>query len=298
MRPPHAVDPDMNHVAFERLDTLCRAHPHVFTHASSPTAEELAAFERELQRMSYVSKMMADGHMAAAMKKLEAGFKKPPAIFVRPADLTNEAWEKLKDQKRQEREVRFIHRLAVIAGPVDGPMRLYDIREETDKQKKAAAALLKADKALSAILANEFFVSSVFPETSLEILVQLAKNLKTASSIVQQTRPEYPYDRVRNEDTAQSIQMIDRVSDSCFRIYAYCDKDILEHLKRCEWLNRKINTVDWVKIMQAALARKIGQYERRIPEEDYTEAGLLGEWRPFMGSWSPAINLNPPWMQA
>ena len=295
---PNATEPKKKRNVFESLHELCEAHPHIFTHASSPTAEELATFEREFLRTSYVSGMMDGGHVAAAIKKLEAGFKTglvPPARF---PDLSDEAWENYLDQKRREREVRFLHRLAVIAGPVDAPMQLHDIGGEANKQKKAAAALRKADKALSAIWENEKFVASVSPASSLNILVYLRKNLDAAASIVDQVRVEYPFKRARNKSTAQSIQMIDRVSDSCFRIYAYCDKAVLEHLAQCEWLNREINDVDWVEIMKAALARKIGQYERRIPKEDYAEAGLLGKWLPIAAEWAPAINLNPPWMQA
>jgi hypothetical protein len=295
---PNAAESKMKHNAFESLHELCEAHPHIFTHASSPTAEELETFEREFRRTSYVIGMMADGHVAAAIKKLEAGLKMGLVPAARPPDLPDEAWRNYPDQKRQEREVRFLHRLAVIAGPVEKPMQLYGIGKEADKQKKAAAALRKADKALSAIWKNEKFVASVLPASSQNILAYLRKNLDAAASIVDQVRVEYPYKRARNKSTAQSIQMIDRVSDSCFRIYAYCDKAILEHLAQCEWLNREINDVDWVEIMKAALARKIGQYERRIPKEDYVEAGLLGKWLPIAAEWAPAINLNPPWMQA
>ena len=286
--------PAMGTLAFRKFDRLCSDHPHIFTHASSPSAEELNAFDKELTKMSYVRGMQEDGHLEEAIKKLENGFS-GTIIRVQPC---KEACEALKLQKRLERKTRFIHRLAQIAGAADTSLRLYDISEEAKKLKAAANAMRKASQRLNAIFENEYFLAAVNSWHSLSILVELKRNLEAGAGIVSDTEPNYPFERVRNRDTARSRQMISRVADSCYRLYGYCDKSVLEDLKNCAWLNRSDNSLDWTEIMEAALSRKVNQFNRRMPVEDYSDPGLLGDWNVVSEPWPPAMILDPPWMRA
>jgi hypothetical protein len=104
----------------------------------------------------------------------------------------------------------------------------------------------------------------------------------------------YPIDRAPKtgaEDTTETTRQLgNRIADAAFRIYANCDECVLLHSLSFNWLP-KISKAQRETLIDGALQRKIGQYERRIPNEDYAGADLYG-------TWIVARDIDPPWMTA
>jgi hypothetical protein len=287
----------MGVLSFRKLDELCKAHPAVFNHAASPSAEELNTFSKQLGQQPYVKGMRARGHLQRAIKLLEDAFGKG-RVPGKPERLSDDDWQALRSQKRLEREVRFVQRLAVIAGPKGQQLPHYGPPEWKYKKEVAIEAINDASGKLNVLLQDEFLLSALASGEKLSQLIELRKLLPKVAEVLTDVTVDYAV--IRDGKYAKSYQMVNRVVDTCCRIYGDCDLKILGKILECSWLRRD----DWDgdprrvrELMNETIDRKQNEHGLRLAKEDYVGAGLVGEWQSML-AWPPATTLDPPWMEA
>jgi hypothetical protein len=197
----------------------------------------------------------------------------------------------VKSQKRIEREVRFIHRVATLIGPRGRTAEIYSPGKQKRMHTEAAELLDRAHKAVRRVLSDEYFRESLTQTAHLRLLLQIQEDLPNAALLVRGPQPKYPSQRNREENNARTRQLVDRLADACFRIYGYCDETIITHLTSYPWLEYVAAGPQFRALIKLTQDRKIDRFQRRTPNEDYLHAGLVGEW-------SPATSLDPPWIDA
>lgn len=267
----------MGRASFKSLHTLCSASPKVFAAASSPSASELESFRAEFHKNDYVKGLIRFGQLKCGIRALEAGYHRE-IIHVRavppPPDL-----QALQNQKCNEREVRFIHRLATLLGPWDASKPELPIKEHSPPQgqtarEAATKALNKAHTALKAVLRDEFFRESLAPLCRHDTLRKMQDDLPKAAKWIEEAAPAYPYQRRRQDNRADTRVLVNRLADTCYRIYGDCNEMIIEYLTSYDGLGFVAEHEDIRGIIQEALDRKKNQFQRRIPREDYNNPGL------------------------
>lgn len=304
MRNEADIGMKMTAKARQELSTLCEKHPHMFSHLRSPPPDELTEFHRLLTKTSYAQGLASNGHLKKALDMLEREFHRD-ATFVPPAEFDAEELKKLKAAKRLEREVRLIHRLAALSKPNGATATLFLSGPQNRKRQNAIAALKMAATKVADLTNDEFLRRVLPPKYSTPSLRLLAHELSEAAATLNAAQPEYPNDRVREEDNAYARQLVNQMSNSCFRIYANCSANVIKTLALCPGLELANACDDFREIMKEALSRKIKNFQLRmsrpVPKYDYTHTGLDGEWMSVGENdigLQPAINLDPPWMAA
>lgn len=282
--------PDMSSTSYQQLDELCQKHPAMFDLLTSPPGDKVEAFLSELHKTAYVRGLFEFGQLKAALKRLES--LAPPTL--EPPTLTSEerqAFDHLREQKRFEREVRFIHRVAKIIGPCDQQIEILAESAQRRKRTDAEKSLSKAFKDLSAVLEDEFFKEKVKSSSTLMRLLRLRDELEQAPEWIAQTHPKYFKMSAQYPDYARTRQLVNRLADACYRFYAACDAKVIAHLTSYPCLVYTAEGNVGEEAMAEALERKVDQFNRRLPDEDNIEVSLRGEW-------IPALTLSPPWLAA
>ncbi len=276
--------------AFNDLNEMCRENTEIFSTVSSPSAEHLKEFHQHFSKTDYVQGLFKNGELREAIDALEKAYS-ATGIHVKLLSMPEPERQAFQAQKRLEREVRFIHRLAAILGPRELPLEILSPGDQKRKRKEAAKHLRKSHSALQIVMRDEYFKESIAPAQKLGELRRMAKELLGVAQSIDDARPEYPSKRKRDEGAARARLLVNRLADACYRIYGHCDVKIIIHLTSYVWLGYIERHPDIKEAIGQALARKIDQFQRRVPNEDYEGADLLGDW-------SPAVTLDPPWMEA
>jgi hypothetical protein len=277
----------MSAAKFDALDALCREHPEIFAMDASPTPEQLQAFDGLFRRTDYVRGLFEFGGLRKAIEALEGEFAKVmiPTVLAMPGAER----EALQAQKRQERETRFIHRVAKIVGSHDRSWVVFTPARQKRHRADAAKHLRAAQKSLAPLLRDDHFKESLTSVSDFDALRRLSEGLRPAAQWIEEARPLYPAERDREPSNTRARVVIDRLADACFRIYGHCDPKIIEHLTEYDWMEHVAELPRHQDVIQRALERKIDAFGRRLPREDNPSPSLRGEW-------VPATTLDPPWM--
>ncbi len=286
------IDEALGEESFKDLNALFVEHPEVSDMHTSPTGEQLDAFHLQLIASPYVQGLFSYGKLRLVLNTLEAGFQQ---WFLQNSAVQARE-ESLKRQKTKEREVRFIMRLAAILGPANRRIEVYVGAEQRGRLTSLVESLSNARPKLGYLLADEHFRESLASNTRVKTLEQLERDMVKALAWLRGADQfmDYPIDRAPKanaEDTTETTRQLgNRIADAAFRIYANCDESILLNTLSFGWLPT-ISKAQRVALIEGALQRKIGQYERRIPNEEYAGADLFG-------SWIVGRDIDPPWMVA
>jgi hypothetical protein len=271
---------------FTDFSALCVQHSEIFSMASSPTKAQLESFYDKFENSPYIQGLFRHGQLEQAISALEDGYRNfyMPGVY----DLLD---SQLKEQKKLERRVRFIHRFAKLIGPANRPIPYFSPSEQRKRRKQSVKSLTLALQNLAWIEKDEFFQECLRANDH-DLLEGLKKNIDSAARIIEEANPVYPIKRVRDENIASAKTLINRLADVCYRIYGYCDESIINHLTSYPWL-RSIDEIFKIQsLIDEALKRKVNAFNRRLPNEDNESVSLLE------GEWTPARTLDPPWMEA
>ena len=279
----------MGQRAFTELNELCKKNPAMFAPSSSPNAADLELFFPVFMKADYVRGLLDYNKLPLAIEALERRYS--PNNTPPKAPITTVDRDVLLLSKRNERQIRFIHRLASLFGFWNSRPHLYSKKEQKRECNVASRALQKAHAALHKVLRDEYFKESIAPIGNLEILLRMEDELPGAARCIREAQPLYPSSRLRDKSNALTRQMVNRVADACFRIYGHCDQQIIEYLAESSWVDFLSSDLKATDLIQRALERKVDQFQRRVPSEDYQHARLTGEW-------SPSTSVSPPWMDA
>lgn len=275
-----------NRQKFDVLNSLCSDYKEVFHPDLSPSPELLNVFYGKFKKDEFVRALFSSGKLKKALSLLESGL----AEMIDVRELAGSIDDDIKELKRREREVRFIHRLAKIMGEFGlGPVFI-DLKRLRRLQKKMVKQMQEVEQNLIDFFSNDYFILSIPVRENVQ-LHRLQELLHETMNCVEQAQPEYPYQRNTNEDNTRFRVLIDRLTDSCLRIYGSCDVKILTHLTSYATLaspDGGLGSVDIAVEIRLARGRKIDAYERRLPKEDNESVDLYGEW-------VPARTLDPPW---
>ena len=272
----------------EALNQLFVRHPAVSDMRTSPAPDELDAFNVLLNKTDYVQGLFYFGQLRKAINLLEKGyqaFRSEHCVPVTDAVLI--------EQKRKEREVRFIMRVATVLGPAFGAIWIPVLKEQNKQQKALVETLRDGCEQLSPLLQDEFFREDLAADWRVAILKRLLDDMTKASTWLAPTshHPVIKQDKENVENsTSATRQIANRLADAAFRIYANCDENIMKCLLAYEWLE-PISVTTRKGLIKEALERKIDQYCRSCPNEDYDGPGLYGPW-------TVSRDIDPPWMTA
>ncbi len=277
---------------YTHLNALCRDHTEIFSMTASPTIEQLREFEPLFMGEPYVRGLFLSGELEKALGRLEKGFRagednKGEKMGERGA---------LGPNKRLERRVRLVHRLAKITGPWGEHQVLYTEKEMKQKRREAARHLDKALKPLTILLADEFFREGVARSSGLEALRGLSQRIKLAVEAIENAQPRYPCKRrgttheAHDSSRSELHQKINRLADACFRIYGDCTPAVILSLTDIGPPVAVIGKKEIREFIKEAMVRKIDLFKRRIPSEVNESADLAGEW---LLATPP---LTAPWM--
>lgn len=270
------------------LSDLFAAHPEMTDMRRSPLPEQLDPFYDELMHMPYVQGLFAFGSLRQALDSLEVGYQ-----AFRQAHAVPVADTGLAEHKRREREVRFIMRLASLLGPAFAPLDVVSSSEHRDRKDVVRAALKDAQRHLKPLLDDEFFREDLADDWRVAVLRRMLDDMSKAQGwLASETfRPvRRDHGHTAEASTTSSRQLANRLADASFRLYAYCDETILKRLLSYPWLE-PLAPVTLRKLINEALERKLDQYERRVPQEDYDGSDLYGRW-------NVSRSIDPPWMEA
>lgn len=278
----------MGDASFVVLSKLFDQHPAVSDMHTSPAPEVLNAFQARLMESPYVKGLFRFGRLREALDALEAGYQAFRRLHCVP--VTDAA---LVEQKRKEREVRFIMRLAAVLGPAFSAITVPANVEQNERQEALVDALKDARGKLALLLQDEFFREDLAEDWRVAVLRRMLDDMTKAGSWLapESYRPVKKRDKENVEtSTASTRQIANRLSDACFRIYANCDEHILKLLLTFDWLG-EIKPPEMRKLIQESLERKIDQFNRKSPNEDYVGTDLFGQW-------CVSRDIDPPWMAA
>ena len=278
----------MGEASHEALNQLFIKHPAVSDMRTSPTPDELDHFCNLLYETDYVQGLFKSGQLRKAIILLEQGyqaFRSGACVPVTDAVLI--------EQKRKEREVRFIMRVAVVLGPTSGRIQIPVHIDQNKRQKEFIMALKQARDKLSPLLEDEFFREGLAADGRVARLERLLDDMTKASTWLTTTpyRPVKKQDKKDVEDsTAATRQIANRLADAAFRIYANCDENIMKFLLHYKWLE-PISVAKKKELIEEARECKYEQYARSSSNEGYDGPGLYGPW-------TVSREIDPPWMTA
>lgn len=278
----------MGDTSFAALSELFAQHPAVSDMHTSPASEVLYAFQAQLMESPYVQGLFRFGRLREALDALEAGYQAFRHLHCVP--VTDTA---LIEQKRKEREVRFIMRLAVLLGSAFRPIAVPANVDQNERQEALVDALKDARGKLALLLQDEFFREDLAEDWRVAVLHRMLDDMTKAGNwlVSESYRPVKKQDKENVEtSTASTRQIANRLADACFRIYANCDEKVLKLLLAYEWL-KPISVAQSKALILESLERKIDQFNRKLPNEDYVGTGLFGQWL-------VSRDIDPPWMAA
>lgn len=295
----------MKTTEFNALSKLCEDYRDIFSMDASAAFNRLEPFYEELVQTPYVQGLLMSGQLEQAIGKLESEYAKIIHKCVLDQSRSPEEVSLLKEHKRLERRVRFIHRLAKVIGPSDRPFAFVKPSEQKKLRKQVVKSLDQAKGKLNLLLKDEFFQESLLAEHH-DILKRLNRDIEKAMKFVAEVEPDYPIERVRDQKNACAKILINRLADVCYRIYGYCDETVINHLTNYPWLDCVTEIADIDDLIDQALSRKNHLFKRRIPNQD-SDSGSWFECRipdedsesvELDGEWLPARTIDPPWMEA
>lgn len=281
---------EMGEENYQALSQLFKQHPAISDMETSPGPEELDVFHDQLNATSYVQGLFRFGHLRKALDLLEQGyqgFRSAHCVPVTDAALTV--------QKRKEREIRFIMRMAAVLGPAFRAIQIPANVEQNIRQEELVSALHQVRRSLVPLLKDEFFREDLAADWRVEVLRRLLDDTTKACAWLGPAS----YRPVKNQDkctieasasTAPTRLIANRLADSAFRVYANCDDGIMKCLLGYKWLET-ISAKTMKGLINEALERKIEQFSRICPNEDYIGHDLFG-------AWSVSRDIDPPWMTA
>lgn len=300
------------------FDRFCQERRHVFDLLSSPSATAVEDVYAEYRMQPYVRGLFLSGRLAVAIERLEnLVIKIPPVDLIAPlpistrteidektgqrvqviraeSSLRTEDREKLQvlqATKKLERELRFVHRLACLIRYADFKLPIPKPGDQKKQRAEAADALDDALKMLQPVIKDEFFLEAAGHEDELKVLFEVRQNLPKLSAFLRQTQPNYLVQKVSpdKQDLACAKLLVNRLADSCFRFYAYCDAQVLRELLSYPWLDYTSDLPNQAELIDDALARQKDQYGRPLPLEDNLTVELDG-------AWIPALTADPTWL--
>lgn len=295
----------MRTTEFNVLSKLCEDYRDIFSMVASADFNRLELFYEELERTPYVQGLLMSGELEQAIGKLESKYAKIIHKCVLDPGRSPKEVSLLKEHKRLERRVRFIHRLAKVIGPSDRIFVFVKPFEQNKLRKQVVKSLDQAKGKLNLLLKDEFFQESLLAEHH-DILKRLNRDIEKATKFVAEVKPDYPIERIRDEDNVRAKTLINRLADVCYRIYGYCDETVINHLTNYPWLDCVTEIAKIDDLIKQALSRKIHLFERRIPNQDSDSGGWFkcripeedSESVELDGEWLPARTIDPPWMEA
>lgn len=302
--------PRMGEAEFEELNALFIEHRHIFDYRRSPEPDELADFDRLLRQTPYASAMLRSGDFQIAMGILEARFQQnlAKAVIVREAPADSPS-DELKRAKKLEREVRFIHRCAALSRRTLDDEYVFFSAPQEESRKRAIRLLRTALKELERLAPDPYLQDAYVKDDGAADITRLtADQLPKAIEHLNTADPKYAMTRRTNAEGVTEVrQLVDRLVDSCQRLYANCDFKVINRLLDCSWLGRGIGHVVAQKDIERSLERKMRATTIRadgrlaIPEEDLLAADVREGWRklsPHPDNWMPGYVLEAPWLQA
>lgn len=284
------IQREMGEDSFQSLNHLFKLHPSVSDMCTSPSPEVLEAFHAQLSATTYVQGLFRFGQLRKALDLLEQGyqeFRRAHCVPVTDAGLIE--W------KRKEREIRFIMRTAAVLGPAFKAIQIPPNVELNERQEKLVESLHRVKRDLGPLLKDDFFREDLATDWRVAVLERLLGDTTKACTWLgaESYRPVKNQDKCTIEpsaSTAPTRQVANRLSDSAFRIYANCDHEIMKCLLGYEWLE-PISTTTMKGLIKEALERKVEQFNRICPKEDYCGQDLFGVW-------TVSRDIDPPWMAA
>lgn len=300
----------MGNAEFEELNELCIQHRHIFEYWKSPEPDELADFDHLLRQTPYVAAMVHTGDFQVAIGILERRFQQglAKAVILRE-DLVDRPSDELKRARKLEREVRFIHRCAALSRRVLDDEYVFFSAPQTKSRKRAIRSLQNAMKELERLAPDPYLQDAyIRNDGAADIARFTTDQLPKAIEHLNTANPEYAMTRRTNEEWVTEIrQLVDRLVDSCQRLYAYCDFKVINRLLSCSWLGQGIGHEVIAKDVERSLERKMRATTIRadgrlpIPEEDLLAADIREGWRrlpPHPDNWMPGYVLEASWLQA
>jgi hypothetical protein len=295
----------MNRDAKQHLDEIGLRYDDVLSNLSSPTTERVSECWRELKATSFVEGMFLASPLRPTIDKLEREVQKYLRYQAPTPPGSYPGWEW---SRAVERQARFVYRVASIIPPsglsrpaIEAP----GVRDRT--RRELANHLRKAHAALRVVLRDEHFVESLTPLINMHKLRALPDDLLSAAHCLEETPVKYPFQRNRPrkdlEDGgerderagfAHARELINRIADSCYRFYCYCDKKIIEDLTAYVWLDDVATFHGVKKTIREALDRKSETYHQRVSGED---RGGDYAVEPTGSGWTPAVTLEPSWLR-
>lgn len=276
----------MGQDSFDALSDLFARHPEVSDMRASPDPAVLDAFEAKLRTSSYVQGLFEFGNLRVALDALEAEYQK-----LRERSVPRPSSGAVIERYRKEREVRFILRLAAVLGPAYGEIKVPSDAEQKVRQQELVDSLKAARGKLAELLRDEFFREGLATDWQVAVLRRMLDDMAKAESWlgIETYRPVHRIHSNAETSTAPTRQIANRLADACFRIYANCDATILKSLLSYPWL-QGIAKRAMTTLIQEALERKVDQFGRKLPNEDYVAEDLFG-------AWLVSRDIDPPWMR-
>lgn len=305
---------------WREFDRFCQERRHVFDLLSSPSATDVEGVYAEYRKQPYVQGLFLSGRLSVAIERLEDFvIKIPPADLIAPLPVSTlteidaktrqpvqviraesslhpedrAKLQALQTTKKMERELRFVHRLASLIRYVDFKLPIPKPGDQKKQRAEAADALDDAFKKLQPVIKDEFFLEAAGHEDELTVLFEVRQKLPTLSALLRQTQPNYLVQKVSPDKVylARAKLLVNRLADSCFRFYAYCDEQVLHELLSYPWLDFTSDLPDHAGLIDDALSRHKDQYGRPLPQEDNFTVELDG-------AWIPALTVDPSWLDA
>ena len=165
--------------------------------------------------------------------------------------------------------------------------------DQNERQEALVDALKDARGKLALLLQDEFFREDLAEDWRVAVLHRMLDDMTKAGNWLasESYRPVKKQDKENVEtSTSSTRQIANRLADACFRIYANCDEKVLKLLLAYEWL-KPISVAQSKALILESLERKIDQFNRKLPNEDYVGTGLFGQWL-------VSRDIDPPWMAA
>lgn len=289
----------MGRTQLQELRALCESHPRIFNMKLSPSRDELYAFSERFHSMSFVKGLYDFGELDDAIALLEEGTEKAtrnvPGFPERPEVLTKEyqdALDAFRDQKKFEREIRFVRRLSDLIGSCDEGPDHYLNKGQLQKRSTAAKALKRAHLALSDLMRDPYFRESL---SALEVqadAMHLRQLLAESPRWIRQSAPKLPFTRARDEVNTRARHLVNRLVDASCRIYGWCDRHVVNHLTSYHWLEFAGECPDLDRTIDETMDRKVARLELREDSDDIVPIDLAED------EWLPAENYHPPWLDA